>query len=99
MATMNGVAFVRNLGALAATVPLELPLRVPLARSVLESALTVAVSPRSFSCAERGAHQGECPGQQMRVSQRSRDPAFWRGAASARQMAAVSLQFWVATAA
>jgi predicted MFS family arabinose efflux permease len=106
MATMNGVAFASGmLGALAATVPLELLLRVLDWREVFYGivALTIAVSVTLFLVVpERTAvRRGETLRQQIRgFASIARDPAFWRAALciGASQMAAVSLgTLWVAT--
>jgi len=106
MATMNGVAFASGMfGAMAATVPLELLLRVLHWREVFYGivALTVAVSLALFLVVpERvAARQGETLQDQLRGFARiARDPAFWRAALciGASQFAAVSLgTLWVAT--
>ena len=106
IATMNGVAFASGmLGAVAATVPLEMLLRVLHWREVFAGivALNVAVSLLLyFAVPERTATQrGESLGAQLRgFSRLARDPAFWRVALciGASQVAAVSLQtLWVAT--
>ena len=106
MATMNGVAFASGmLGAIAATVPLEMLLRTLHWREVFYGivALTVAVSLTLFWIVpERAAvRHGETLREQMRGFMRiSRDPAFWRAAIciGASQLAAVSLgTLWVAT--
>jgi predicted MFS family arabinose efflux permease len=106
MATMNGIAFASGmLGALAATVPLELLLRVLHWREVFYGivALTLAVSLTLFLVVpERApARQGETLREQLRgYDTIARDPAFWRAALciGASQMAAVSLgTLWVAT--
>jgi len=105
LATMNGVAFASGmLGALVATVPLEMLLRVLHWREVFGGivALTVAVSLLIFlAVPERAAHRGESLAQQWRGFARlARDPGFWRVALciGASQAAAVSLAtLWVAT--
>jgi predicted MFS family arabinose efflux permease len=106
MATMNGIAFASGmLGALTATVPLELLLRVLHWREVFYGivALTLAVSLTLFLFVpERsGAKHGDTLAEQVRgFAAIARDPAFWRAALciGASQMAAVSLgTLWVAT--
>ncbi|MGH8672726.1 MAG: MFS transporter [Burkholderiales bacterium] len=106
MATMNGVAFASGmLGALAATVPLELLLRVMHWREVFYGivAVTLMVSLTLFLVVpERSvARHGETLREQMRgFATIGRDPAFWRAALciGASQLAAVSLgTLWVAT--
>ena len=106
MATMNGIAFASGmLGALAATVPLELLLRVLHWREVFYGivALTLSVSLTLFMVVpERAAaRQGETLSGQLRgYATIAGDPAFWRAALciGASQMAAVSLgTLWVAT--
>ena len=106
MATMNGVAFASGmLGALAATVPLELLLRVLHWREVFHGivGLTIAVSLTLFIVVpERAAaRKTETVREQLRgYATIARDPGFWRAALciGARQMAAVSLgTLWVAT--
>ena len=106
MATMNGVAFASGmLGALAATVPLELALRVLHWREAFYAivALNLVVSLTLFLVVpERAAmRKGETLSQQLTgYATIARDPAFWRAALciGASQMAAVSLgTLWVAT--
>jgi len=105
LATMNGVAFASGmLGALMATVPLEMLLRVLHWREVFGGivALTVAVSLLIFlAVPERAAHRGESLAEQWRGFARlARDPGFWRVALciGASQLVAVSLAtLWVAT--
>ncbi len=105
IATMNGVAFASGmLGALVATVPLEMLLRVLHWREVFGGivALTVAVSALIFfAVPERAAHRGESLAEQWRGFARlARDPGFWRVALciGASQLVAVSLAtLWVAT--
>ena len=106
MATMNGIAFASGmLGALAATVPLELLLRILHWREVFYGivALTLSVSLTLFLVVpERTAarHGETLPGQLRGYATIARDPAFWRAALciGASQMAAVSLgTLWVAT--
>jgi MFS family permease len=106
IATMNGVAFASGmLGALTATVPLEMLLRVLHWREVFGGivALTIAVSLLIFlAVPERAAaRRGESLAAQWRGFARlARDPAFWRVALciGASQLVAVSLAtLWVAT--
>ena len=106
IATMNGVAFSSGmLGALAATVPLEMLLRVLHWREVFGGivALTLAVSLLIFFVVpEKGAaHRGESLTEKWRGFARiARDAGFWRAALciGASQAAAVSLvTLWVAT--
>ncbi len=106
IATMNGVAFATGmLGAIAATVPLELVLRVLDWREVFYGivALTVVASlVLFFVVPERsGARRGESLGEQFHaLAALARDPAFWRVAACVcgSQAAVVSLAtLWVAT--
>jgi predicted MFS family arabinose efflux permease len=105
IATMNGVAFASGmLGALVATVPLEMLLRVLHWREVFGGivALTIAVSLLIFlAVPERAAHRGESLTEQWRGFARlARDPGFWRVALciGASQLVAVSLAtLWVAT--
>jgi MFS family permease len=105
LATMNGVAFASGmLGALTATVPLEMLLRVLHWRELFGGivALTVLVSLLIFvAVPERAAHRGEALAEQWRGFARiARDPGFWRVALciGASQVAAVSLAtLWVAT--
>jgi MFS family permease len=106
IATMNGVAFASGmLGAIAATVPLEIALRVLDWRQVFHGivALTVMVSVILFFIVpEKPAGRKPDPlkAQLRGVAAVARDPAFWRAAPAigASQMAAVSLQtLWVAT--
>jgi len=106
IATMNGIAFASGmLGAIVATVPLEMLLRVFHWREVFAGivALNLAVSLLLFlAVPERTATQH---GQSVRAQlagfgQLARDPAFWRLALAigASQVATVSLQtLWVAT--
>ncbi len=106
IATMNGVAFASGmLGAVMATVPLEMALRVLHWREVFAGivALTVAVSLVLFLVVpERVAgHKGGSLASQWRgFAELARDAAFWRAALAigASQLAAVSLStLWVAT--
>ena len=105
IATMNGVAFASGmLGALTATVPLEMLLRVLHWREVFAGivALTIAVSLLIyFAVPERAAHRGESLAEQWRgLARLARDPGFWRVALciGASQLVAVSLAtLWVAT--
>jgi len=106
IATMNGVAFASGmLGALIATVPLEMLLRVLNWREVFVGivAVTVAVSLLIFfAVPERtAARRGETLAEQWRGFARiARDAGFWRAALciGASQSAAVSLAtLWVAT--
>ena len=106
IASMNGVAFAAGmLGAIAATVPLELLLRVLDWRQVFRGivGLTVAVSlVLFFVVPERtGTRHGESFAEQLRgLGALARDSAFWRAALciGASQFAAVSLNtLWVAT--
>jgi predicted MFS family arabinose efflux permease len=106
IAGMNGVAFASGmLGAMAATVPLEMLLRVLHWREIFAGivALTVVVSLLIFlAVPERAAaRRGESLAEQWRgVARLARDPAFWRVALciGASQLAAVSLAtLWVAT--
>jgi predicted MFS family arabinose efflux permease len=106
LATMNGVAFACGmLGAIAATVPLEVLLRVLHWREVFYGivALTIAVSLALFWIVPDrvASRQGETLRDQLRGFLRiARDPAFWRAALciGASQLAAVSLgTLWVAT--
>ncbi len=106
IATMNGVAFASGmLGALIATVPLEMLLRVLHWREVFVGivAVTVAVSLLIFfAVPERtAARRGETLAEQWRGFARiARDAGFWRAALciGASQAAAVSLAtLWVAT--
>lgn len=106
IATMNGIAFASGmLGAVAATVPLELVLRVLDWREVFYGivALTVAVSLILFFVVpERpGARRGGTFADQLHgLKALMRDPVFWRAAPciGASQFAAVSLgTLWVAT--
>jgi MFS family permease len=106
LSTMNGIAFASGmLGAITATVPLEMALRVLHWREVfgLIVALNVAVSLLLFlAVPERTATQR---GERLRAqlagfAQIARDPAFWRMALAigANQVATVALQtLWVAT--
>jgi predicted MFS family arabinose efflux permease len=106
ISTMTGVAFASGmLGAMMATVPLEMLLRVLHWREVIAGivALNVAVSLLLyFAVPERTATQrGERLAAQLRgFAEIARDPAFWRVALciGASQVAAVSLStLWVAT--
>jgi predicted MFS family arabinose efflux permease len=106
IATMNGVAFASGmLGAVAATVPLEMLLRALHWREVFAGivAANLAVSLLLFlAVPERTATQrGENVRAQLKgFAQLARDPAFWRLALciGASQVATVSLQtLWVAT--
>ncbi len=106
IATMNGVAFASGmLGAIVATVPLEMLLRVLHWREVFAGivAINIAVSLLLFfSVPERTAtRRGESVRAQLGgFAQLARDPAFWRLALciGASQVATVSLQtLWVAT--
>lgn len=106
MATMNGVAFASGmLGAVAATVPLEILLRTLHWREVFYGivVLTIAVSLTLFWIVpERaGVRRRETLQDQLRgFLTIARDPAFWRVAIciGASQLAAVSLgTLWVAT--
>jgi len=106
IATMNGIAFASGmLGAMMATVPLEMALRVLHWREVFAGivALTVAVSLLIYlAVPERAAaRRGESLAQQWRgLARLARDPAFWRVALciGASQLVAVSLAtLWVAT--
>jgi len=106
ISTMNGVAFASGmLGAMVATVPLEMLLRVLHWREVFAGivALNIAVSLLLFLVVpERTATQrGESVAAQLRgFAAIARDPAFWRVALciGASQVAAVSLStLWVAT--
>ena len=105
LATMNGVAFASGmLGAIAASVPLEIALRHLHWREVFYAivALNLAVSlVLFFLVPERIAdRRGESLARQLRVLGRiGRDPAFWRVALciGASQFAVVSLgTLWVA---
>ncbi|HEU4645258.1 MAG TPA: MFS transporter [Burkholderiales bacterium] len=106
LATMNGIAFASGmLGAVFATVPLEMALRVLHWREVFGGivALTVLVSlVLFFVVPERAAgRKGDSLASQWRgLAQIARDAAFWRAALciGASQLAAVSLStLWVAT--
>ena len=106
IATMNGVAFASGmLGAVVATVPLEMMLRVMHWREVFAGivAVNIAVSLLLFfAVPERTATpRGESVRAQLAgFVQLARDPAFWRLALciGASQVATVSLQtLWVAT--
>jgi len=106
IAGMNGVAFASGmLGAMAATVPLEMLLRVLHWREIFAGivALTVVVSLLIFLAVPQraAARRGESLAEQWRgVARLARDPAFWRVALciGASQLAAVSLgTLWVAT--
>lgn len=106
LATMNGVAFASGmLGAIVATVPLEMALRTLHWREMFAGivALTVAVSLVLFLVVpERAAAPkgGSLAAQWRGFAQLARDAAFWRAALciGASQLAAVSLStLWVAT--
>jgi predicted MFS family arabinose efflux permease len=106
LATMNGVAFASGmLGAIVATVPLELALRVLHWREAFYAivALNIAVSLALFvAVPERASgRKRESVSQQLRgYATVAKDPGFWRAALcmGASQMAAVSLgTLWVAT--
>lgn len=106
IATMNGIAFASGmLGAVVATVPLEVALRAFGWREVFAGivALNIAVSLLLFlAVPERTATQrGESVRAQLAgFAHIARDPAFWRMALAigANQVAAVALQtLWVAT--
>jgi len=106
IASMNGVAFATGmLGALVATVPLEMALRAFSWREIFYGlvALTVAVSLLLWLVVpERAAARtGEGLGEQIRgLAGLMRDRAFWRAAlcVCGSQCAAVSLgTLWVAT--
>lgn len=106
LATMNGTAFASGmLGAVVATVPLEMALRVLHWREVFAVivGLNLAVSLLLFlAVPERTATQrGESVRAQLRGFARvAGDPSFWRVALciGASQVAAVSLStLWVAT--
>ncbi len=106
LASMNGVAFATGmLGAVMATVPLEMALRVLGWREIFYGivGLTVAVSLVLWlAVPERSAaRRGEKLGEQIRgLGSLARDPAFWRAAlcVCGSQCAAVSLgTLWVAT--
>ena len=106
LATMNGIAFASGmLGAVVATVPLEIALRALHWREVFAGivALTVAVSLVLYlvvperSSAPKGGSLAE---QWRGFAQLARDAAFWRAALciGSSQLAAVSLStLWVAT--
>ena len=106
LATMNGIAFASGmLGAVVATVPLEIALRALHWREVFAGivALTVAVSLVLYlvvperAAAARGASLAS---QWRGFAQLARDAAFWRAALciGSSQLAAVSLStLWVAT--
>jgi MFS family permease len=106
IATMNGVAFASGmLGAIAATVPLEMLLRVLHWRDVFAGivAINIAVSVLLFfAVPERTVvRRGESLRAQLSgLTRVAADPAFWRLALciGASQVATVSLQtLWVAT--
>jgi len=105
LSTMNGVAFAAGaLGAITATVPLELLLRVLHWREVflLLVAVTVLVSlVLWFWVPERAVRQNQSLGRQLKeLRELVRDPLFQRLAVclGASQCAAVALQtLWVAT--
>jgi predicted MFS family arabinose efflux permease len=106
LATMNGIAFASGmLGAIVATVPLELALRALHWREVFAGivALTLVVSLVLYlvvperSAAPKG---GSLAAQWRGFAQLARDAAFWRAALciGSSQLAAVSLStLWVAT--
>jgi predicted MFS family arabinose efflux permease len=106
LATMNGIAFASGmLGAVVATVPLEIALRALHWREVFAGivALTVAVSLVLYlvvperSSAPKGGSLAE---QWRGFAQLAQDAAFWRAALciGSSQLAAVSLStLWVAT--
>jgi MFS family permease len=105
LSTMNGITFAAGaLGAITATVPLELLLRVLHWREVflLLAAATVLVSlVLWFWVPERSARQNQDLGRQLKeLRELMRDPVFQRLAVclGANQCAAVALQtLWVAT--
>jgi len=106
LSTMNGVAFASGmLGAVVATVPLEVVLRHFHWREVFAGivALNLAVSLLLYLVVpERSArpHGATLRSQLAGFAQVASDPAFWRAALAigASQLAAVSLQtLWVAT--
>lgn len=106
LSTMNGVAFASGmLGAVMATVPLEIVLRYFHWREVFGGivALTLLVSLLLYLVVpERAARSHGAPlrTQLAGFAHVARDPAFWRAALAigASQLAAVSLQtLWVAT--
>jgi MFS family permease len=108
LATMNGIAFASGmLGAIAATVPLELVLRVLGWREVFlgVAGLTVLVSLLLYGVVpEKARAEGRMRvplGTQLReYAALARDPAFWRLAlcVGSSQLTAVSLAtLWVAT--
>jgi predicted MFS family arabinose efflux permease len=106
IATMNGIAFASGmLGAVFATVPLEMALRVLHWREVFAGivAATVAVSLVLYLVVpERstGPKGASLAAQWRGFAQLARDAAFWRAALciGASQLAAVSLStLWVAT--
>lgn len=106
IASMNGVAFATGmLGAVVATVPLEMALRVFTWREIFYGivALTLAVSLLLWTVVpERSAaRRGETLAEQIRgLGMLLRDPAFWRAAlcVCGSQCAAVALgTLWVAT--
>lgn len=106
LATMNGIAFASGmLGAIAASVPLELALRSLSWREVLHGvvALNVAVCMVLFFVVPEkpGSGRASALGTQLReFAAVARDPAFWRVALcmGSSQLAAVSLgTLWVAT--
>jgi predicted MFS family arabinose efflux permease len=106
ISTMNGVAFASGmLGAIIATVPLEMLLRVLHWREVFAGivAINIAVSLLLiFAVPERtAARRVESVREQWRgFATLARDPAFWRMAVcvGASQVVTVSLQtLWVAT--
>ena len=106
LATMNGIAFASGmLGAIVATVPLEVALRTLHWREVfyVVVGLTVAVSlVLYFVVPEKAATRRAVPlaSQLREFASLARDPAFWRMALciGSSQLAAVSLStLWVAT--
>lgn len=106
LATMNGIAFASGmLGAIAASVPLEVALRSLAWREVFHGviALNLAVCLALFFAVPEkpGAARASALGAQLReLAAVVRDPAFWRVALcmGSSQLAAVSLgTLWVAT--
>jgi predicted MFS family arabinose efflux permease len=106
IATMNGIAFASGmLGAVFATVPLEMALRVLhwrevfagiVAATVLVSLVLFLVVPERTTAAKGASLAAQWRG----FAQLARDAAFWRAALciGASQLAAVSLStLWVAT--
>lgn len=105
LATMNGIAFASGmLGAIAASVPLEVALRSFSWREVLQAvvALNIAVCLVLFFVVPEkpGPGRTSALGAQLReLAVVARDPAFWRVALcmGSSQLAAVSLgTLWVA---